>query len=123
MILVDTSIWIDHLHATESRLVSLLTNDEIGCHHLVIEELALGAIKQRDGVLGLLSNLSQFPRVTHAEILHLVDRRRLWGRGLSAIDANLLGSVALVDGSQLWTRDKRLKAVCEDVGVAVFDES
>lgn len=122
VILVDTSIWIDHLHAAEARLVSFLTNDEIGCHHLVIEELALGATKQRDGVLGLLSNLRQFPMVTHAEILHLVERRRLWGRGLSAIDVNLLGSVALVDGSRLWTRDKRLKAACDDVGVAVFDE-
>lgn len=123
MILVDTSIWIDHLHAVEARLVSLLANDEIGCHHLVIEELALGTIKQRDVVLPLLSNLRQFPMVTHAEILHLVQRRRLWGRGLSAIDVNLLGSVALVEGAQLWTRDKRFKAACEDVGIMVFEES
>ncbi len=79
MILVDTSIWIDHLHAVEARLVSLLASDEIGCHHLVIEELALGEIKQRDVVLELLSNLRQFPMVTHAEILHLVERRRLCG--------------------------------------------
>jgi predicted nucleic acid-binding protein len=123
VILVDTSIWIDHLHAVEAHLVSLLTTDEIGCHHLVIEELALGAIKQRDVVIEMLSNLRQFPMVTHAEFLHLVERRRLWGRGLSAIDVNLLGSVALVDGAQLWTRDKRLKAACEDVGVMVFEES
>ena len=123
MILVDTSLWIDHLHAAEARLVSLLNVDEIGCHHLVIEELAFGAIKQRDVVLDLLSDLRQFPVVTHVEILHLVERRRLWGKGLSAIDVNLLGSVALVEGAQLWTRDKRLKAVCEDVGVAVFDDS
>jgi predicted nucleic acid-binding protein len=123
VILVDTSIWIDHLHAAETRLVSLLTDDEIGCHPLVIEELALGSIKQRDDVLGLLSNLHQFPTVTHLEILHLVERRRLGGRGLSAIDVNLLGSVALVDGAQLWTRDKRLRAVCSEVGVPVVDES
>ena len=123
MILVDTSIWIDHLHTAESRLVSLLTDDEIGCHHLVIEELALGSIQQRDVVLGLLSNLRQFPTLTHVETLHLVEHRRLWGRGLSAIDVNLLGSVALVDGAQLWTRDKRLKAVCAEVGVALTKES
>jgi predicted nucleic acid-binding protein len=122
VILVDTSIWIDHLHATDARLVSLLSDDEIGCHHLVIEELALGSIKQRDVVLGLLSNLYQFPTVTHPEILHLVERRRLWGRGLSATDVNLLGSVALVEGARLWTRDKRLRAVCADVGVQVFAE-
>lgn len=122
MILVDTSIWIDHLHTAEPRLVSLLTDDEIGCHCMIIEELALGSIKQRDVVLGLLSNLYQFPTVTHPEVLHLVERRQLWGRGLSAIDANLLGSVALVDGARLWTRDKRLKAVCLEVGVALVDD-
>ncbi len=123
MILVDTSVWIDHLHATEARLVGLLTDDEIGCHPLVVEELALGSIKQRDVVLGLLASLHQFPTVTHLEVLHLVDRRRLWGRGLSATDVNLLGSVALVNGAKLWTRDKRLKAACGEVGVAVVDEA
>ena len=123
MILVDTSVWIDHLRVAEARLVSLLTEDEIGCHHLVIEELALGSIKQRDVVLGLLSNLYQFATVTHLEFLHLVERRRLWGRGLSAVDVNLLGSVALVEGAQLWTRDKRLRAVCSEVGVPVVEES
>lgn len=122
MILVDTSVWIDHLHAAVGRLVGLLGDDEIGCHHLVVGELALGSIKQRDVVLGLLSNLNQFPTITHPEVLHLVDRRRLWGRGLSAIDVNLLGSVALVQGGQLWTRDRRLKTICTEVGVSVFDE-
>jgi predicted nucleic acid-binding protein len=100
-----------------------LTGDEIGCHHFVIEELAIGSIKQREVVLAMLSNLHRFPTVTHLEILHLVEHRRLWGKGLSAIDANLLGSVALVEGAQLWTRDKRLKAVCTEVGVPVVDES
>jgi predicted nucleic acid-binding protein len=123
VILVDTSVWIDHLHASEARLVRLLAGDEIGCHHLVIEELALGSIKQREVVLGMLSNLHRFPTVTHLEILHLVERRRLWGRGLSATDVDILGSVALVDGAQLWTRDRRLKAVCNEVGVPVVDES
>jgi predicted nucleic acid-binding protein len=122
VILVDTSIWIDHLHTAEARLVGLLSDDEIGCHHLVVEELALGSIKRRDIVLDLLANLRQFPAVTHSEVLHLVERRRLWGRGLSATDVNLLGSVALVEGARLWTRDKRLKAVCAEVGVQVFPE-
>jgi hypothetical protein len=122
MILVDTSIWIDHLHAAEPRLINLLADDEIGCHPLVIEELALGSIRRRDDMLDLLSNLYQFPTATHAEVLHLVERRRLWGQGLSAIDVHLLGAVALVRGGRLWTRDKRLKAACEDCGIVVFDE-
>ena len=123
MILVDTSIWIDHLHVIEDRLVNLLTDDEVGCHPSVIEELALGSIRQRDAVLDLLSNLRQFPVLSHQEVLHLVQHRRLWGKGLSAIDANLLGPVALVQGAQLWTRDKRLRTVCAEVGVPLVDES
>jgi hypothetical protein len=122
VILVDTSIWIDHLHAGEPRLVDLLNNDAAGSHPLVIEELALGSIKQRGVVLDLLANLYQFPTVTHHEVLHLVDRRRLWGRGLSAIDVSLLGSVAVVDGARLWTRAKVLKAVGAEIGVSVVDD-
>lgn len=87
MILVDTSVWIEHLRAADARLVELLGDDEAGCHPLVIEELALGSIKQRDVVLDLLANLYQFPVVTHDEVLRLVGRRRLWGRGLGAVDA------------------------------------
>jgi predicted nucleic acid-binding protein len=122
VILVDAAIWIDHLHAGESRLVDLLSNDEAGCHPLVIEEMALGAIKQRDVVLDLLANLYQFPIPGHGEVLHLIEGRRLWGRGLSVVDVHLLGSVTLIAGARLWTRDKRLKAACADVLVPVFEE-
>lgn len=123
MILVDTSVWIDHLHRTEPRLVDHLANDEVGCHPLVIEELALGSIKQRNVFLELLGNLRQFPQLSHAEVMTFIDENRLWGRGLSAVDANLLGSVLLAGGSQLWTRDKRLATVCREVGVALLAES
>jgi predicted nucleic acid-binding protein len=123
VILVDTAIWIDHLRSTESQLVGLLRDDEAGCHPLVIEELALGSIKQRGVVLDLLTNLYQFPVLAHDEVLQLIDRRRLWSRGLSTVDVNLLGSAALVAGSQLWTRDKRLMAACADAGVRCVDKS
>jgi len=118
VILVDTAIWIDHLHSVEHGLVELLRTDEAGCHPHVIEELALGSIKQRREVLDLLSNLYQFPGLTRDEVLQLVDRKRLWGRGLGAVDAHLLGSALLVPGARLWTRDKRLKAACEEAGVS-----
>ena len=123
VILVDTAIWIDHLHTAESHLVELLRDDEVGCHPLVIEELALGRIKQRDVVVDLLANLRQFPMLTQLEVLRLIDRQRLWGRGLGTVDAHLLGSASLIGGARLWTRDKRLKAACEQVGVPMVDES
>jgi hypothetical protein len=121
MILVDTAIWIDHLHKAEPRLVELLGMDQVGCHPLVVQEIALGSIRQRDVVLGLLSNLYQFPTVAHHEVLHLVDQRRLWGRGLSGVDVNLMAAVAVVPGARLWTRDKRLMSACSQAGVELFD--
>lgn len=122
MILIDTSIWIDHLHSPEPGLVELLEDDQVGCHPAVIEELALGSIARRDQVLGLLESLRGFPVLTHGEVLALVDGNALWGRGLSAVDAHLLGSVALVPGAALWTRDKRLHAACRDLGIAHVEQ-
>ena len=122
MILVDTSIWIDHFHASEPSLVALLNDNQVGCHRAVIEELALGSIKQRDHVLALLGSLQEFPVLTHQEVMALVDLRQLWGRGLSAVDVHLLGSVMLVGGARLWTRDKRLLAACRDGGAASVEE-
>jgi hypothetical protein len=74
-------------------------------------------------VLELLANLYQFPVLTHDELLQLVASQRLWGRGLGTVDANLLGSALLVGGAQLWTRDKRLTAVCGVVGAPLFQET
>lgn len=122
MILVDTAVWIDHLHKNDDALVELLNRDQVGCHPLIVEEIALGSSRQRETVLDLLANLYRFPTVLHDEVLHLTERQALWGRGLSAIDVHLMATVAMVPGSQLWTRDKRLRSACSGAGVATFDE-
>ena len=83
--------------------------------------MALGFIAQRDVVLDLLANLYQFPVIDHHEVLHLTNERRLWGRGLSAVDVHLMAAVAVVGGAQLWTRDKRLQSACSDTNVQLFD--
>lgn len=117
MILVDTSVWIDHLHTADPVLAAALEHDEVGTHPFVIEELALGSIARRHDVLGLLADLRSFPVLRHGEVLLFVERHRLWGRGLSATDVHLLGSVVLTPGARLWTRDKRLAVACREVGV------
>jgi predicted nucleic acid-binding protein len=117
VILVDTSVWIDHFHRVVPALVDQLERDEVGCHPLVIEELALGSIPQRDQVLEDLDALHGFPVLTHHELLSTVGRWRLWGRGLSAVDVHLLGSVALRPGAMLWTRDRRMNLAAEEMGV------
>ena len=122
MILVDTSIWIDHLHARESQLVELLERDEVGIHPVVIEELAAGSIADRPRVLELLSSLRRFTTISHDELLALIEQRRLWGRGLSVADIHLVGSVAVTPGGQLWTRDRRLRQVGDELGLRLVDE-
>jgi predicted nucleic acid-binding protein len=117
VILVDTSIWIDHFHARDENLVELLARDEVGCHPLVIQELALGSMARRQETLSLLGNLVRFSPVSHVELLVLVEGRSLLGRGLSAVDVNLLGAVRVVGGARLWTRDKRLALAAEEMGI------
>ena len=121
MILVDTSVWIDHLRRGEARLSALLEGDRVGSHPVVIEELALGTLRDRVTVLGSLGQLRRFPVMGHAEVLGFVEGRRLWGRGLSVGDVHLLGSALLEDGAHLWTRDKRLRAAAAEIGVDLVD--
>lgn len=118
MILVDTSVWIDHLHACDSHLVTLLNADAVATHPLVISELALGSLAQRQTTLALLSQLHAVPVLTNDELLALVEARHLWGKGLSLVDAHLMGSCLLAPGTKLWTRDKRLASAAANIGVS-----
>ena len=116
-VLVDTSIWIDHLRKTEPVLVDLLERDQVCIHQSVITELALGNLKNRSFFLKMLERLMIVRNVDDQGVRHLVEERRLWGRGLSAVDAALLASVVVTPGVSLWTRDKRLRQAARDVGV------
>ena len=118
MILVDTSVWSDHFRRSDLRLVRLLRGDEAGCHAMVIGELSLSSMPARTVRMSYLSNLYRFPSLHDDELLHLVETRRLWGRGLSLVDVNLIGSVLVVPGACLWTRDKRLRAVAKELEIA-----
>ena len=120
MILVDTSVWIDHLHHSEPALVRALDADEVAVHPFVIAEVALGSIAHRETVLHLLTHLRMTPTLTHQELLTLVQEAKLWGRGLSLVDVHLLGSVKLMSDGQLWTRDKHLQAGAQTVSVSLF---
>ena len=116
-VLVDTNIWIDHLRKTEPFLVALLERDQVCVHQSVITELALGNLKNRSIFLKALERLMVVRSVDDQGVRHFVEERRLWGRGLSAVDAALLASVVVTSGVSLWTRDKRLRQAARDVGV------
>ena len=117
-VLVDTSVWIDHLHRSDEHLVELLRRSAVVAHPMIVGELALGSIVDRTAVLGALAGLRSISGARHVEVMHLVDRRSLFGRGLSLVDAHLLASTLVAENVTLWTRDKRLKAACDDLGVA-----
>ena len=116
-VLVDTNIWIDHLRKTEPVLVDLLERDQVCVHQSVITELALGNLKNRSIFLKALERLMIVRSVDDQGMRHLVEERRLWGRGLSAVDVALLASAVVTPGVALWTRDKRLGQAARDVGV------
>ncbi len=111
MILVDTSVWIDHIHRRVPQLAQALVDGEVVSHAIVIGELACGNIQARRQILALMQQLPSVPLVSHEEALELIERRRLMGKGLSYADVQLLASVAITHGARLWTNDKQLAAV------------
>ena len=119
MILVDTSIWIDHLRTDNSALKRLLDAGRVLMHPFVIGELALGRMRQREVILAALSDLPRAELATDAEVLGFVDREALFGRGIGYVDVHLLASVRLTAGTRLWTRDTRLRDVAEELGLAM----
>jgi predicted nucleic acid-binding protein len=108
VILVDTSVWVDHLREGDSRLVALLQGGQVLAHPFVTGEIALGNLNQRHAVLGALANLPQATVARNDEVLHFIERNGLAGTGLGYVDAHLLASAQLVAGTAILTRDKRL---------------
>jgi predicted nucleic acid-binding protein len=118
MILVDTSIWIDHLHRSEAALSGLLNDAQVCTHPMIIGELALGSLRDRQTILGLLSDLPSTPLATHAELLSFVESHVLYGIGLTLVDAHILAALRLSSPDRLWTRDRRLRLAAEQLGVS-----
>lgn len=108
MILVDTSIWIDHLRNNEPVLAELLLQNKVFCHPFIRGELALGNLQQRNKILTALDNLPQAPLVFTEEVNFFIESHQLFGLGIGYIDTHLLASTKLIGNTKLWTRDKCL---------------
>lgn len=113
MILVDTSIWIDHLRSGSPALAALLQNESVCTHDFVIGELACGNLRNRAEVLGLLQSLPRVSAATEDETLFFIEQQQLMGRGIGYIDAHLLAA-AVIRNIPIWTKDKRLMAIAEE---------
>ncbi|MBA2411984.1 MAG: type II toxin-antitoxin system VapC family toxin [Burkholderiaceae bacterium] len=121
MILVDTSIWIEHLRSGVPALTAALEKNLVLTHAFVLGELACGNLMNRRKVLQLLEDLPAAAVATELEALEFIQRRALMDRGIGYIDVHLLASVVLDGSAQLWTRDKRLAKVAKGMKLAYVE--
>lgn len=117
MILVDTSVWIDHFHHSDEDLKELLLSNQVCIHPFVLGELSCGNIRNREEVLSLLRTIRSIDLVLDEEVFILIEERKLFGKGLGFIDMHLLASV-LIHHVPIWTRDKSLKLVAGQLGIS-----
>jgi len=118
MILVDTSVWIDHLREADEKLIALLNSSRVVMHPFVIGELACGNLQNRSRLLRLFQDLPKTRVATQDEALFFIERHGLMGKGIGFIDAHLLAATALHEGTRVWTRDKRLQALARELNLA-----
>ena len=118
MIIVDTSVWIDHLKSNDPVLADLLRTGRVLAHSFVTGELALGSLRQRRTVLESLRDLPQAALASDDEVMMLIEREQLYGLGIGFVDAHLLAAVRLTPGAMLWTRDRRLRQAATRLGLS-----
>ncbi len=122
MILVDTSIWINHLNkGSHPELNHLLVGESVLTHPFIMGEIAMGSLNDRRGRLGMLSKLHRVALASDHEVASFVENAQLHGTGLSYIDAHLLAAtIAAQDNGEvrLWTSDRKLDAQARRFNVA-----
>jgi predicted nucleic acid-binding protein len=116
LILVDTSVWVDHFRKGDPQLTGLLELGVVAIHPFVVGEIACGSLADRSTILELLQDLPASVVAESEEVLGFIERHRLHGKGIGYVDVHLLASVTLTDGAKLWTRDKRLHAAADELG-------
>ena len=117
MIVIDTSVWIDHFRREHTQIVMLLISGDLHHHPLVTAELAMGNLHNWRRTVTLLGQLPQALYVSQAEMLDFVEDAGLAGSGIGMVDAHLLASTRAV-GGRLWTQDRRLFEQADRLGVA-----
>jgi predicted nucleic acid-binding protein len=117
VIIVDTSVWIDHLKSSDLVLAGLLGTGRVLAHSFVTGELALGSLRQRRTVLESLRDLPQANVASDDEVMMLIEREQLYGLGIGFVDAHLLAAARLTPGTLLWTRDRRLRQAATRLGL------
>ena len=118
MIVIDSSVWIDHLRRTNPHLTQLIVGGFALQHPAVIGELALGSVPQRARFIKSLEQMPRVDVVTESDLLGFIDQHGLHGTGIGYVDAHLIASTLATQGASLWTSDKRLAVHAERLGCA-----
>ncbi len=118
MILVDTSVWVDHLRKGDAELKDLLEHGSVLSHSFVIGELALGNIPKRQVFLSAIADLPKATVAEEDEVLRFISDHTLFALGIGYVDVHLLAAVKLTPGASLWTRDQRLLKVAQKLGLS-----
>lgn len=121
MILVDASVWIDHIRAPNDALERLLERGDVLTHSFIIGEIALCHVRRRVEFISELQKIQKSDMVDDAEVLQFIERFRLFGLGIGYVDAHILASTFLTPATRLWTKDRRLSAAAGKLGVAQPD--
>ena len=85
-------------------------------HPWIVAELALGSLLYRSKTLAMLDLLPHLPLAQASEVRHMIEVRRLYGRGIGLTDAHLIASVLMTPPTTLWTKDTQLRRVAETLG-------
>ena len=117
MVLVDTSVWINHLRNSNKYLEKLLFDGEVVCHTYIIGELACGNLKNRKEIISLFQSLPTVTVVEFREYLYFIEKNQLSGKGLGFVDIHLLASAKL-NQVPLWTADKKLEVAATDLDLS-----
>lgn len=114
MILVDSSVWIDHFRVSLTSLDVLLRHRRVLGHPAVRGEVALGSLKDRFAKLAALDHLPQAEQASDQEVFRAIEDNRWFSRGIGFIDAQLLASAMATPDTRIWTGDSRLAALADE---------
>ncbi len=118
MILLDTSVWLDHYRSSNATVVQLLNDGHVLSHPFVCGELACGNLRNRETTLRLHQLLPQAARVYDGEILAFIEANDLSAKGIGLVDVHLLASTLLTSDAQIWSLDRRLADAARALGIA-----
>ena len=116
MVLVDTSVWIDHFRKSNAHLQDVLEQGEVATHPFVIGELACGGLAKRHEILALMQALPSYSPISQDEFVHFVESYKLANKGVGFVDIHLLAS-ALLNSDFVWTLDKSLDALARKLRI------